>query len=1154
MAGQGFERASTIVSRGDSGSVGLADAAAELGPTYVSPAFGPPVEDVGSIESPPSGPAPARLGPPGLAGPILEDVDPAQLRAVQEGLDPSLILRAVRLPDGTIIDFVCEDANDAAGDSLDLVKELLVGAFMTETIGEDLASFLLERCSDAVETGKSLSFDDLRIPDVDSDEDRHYDIRAVAVGDRVCFSWREVTEGFRSAQSLTESRNRYRLLAENSSDVVIMMAPDGVVEWVSPSVRDMLGWDAQEFVGRPISEFVFAEDLDRQAAIHRHPAMVRAPVEELRYRCAGGGHLWVSARTREVLDDEGRTVNIVASLRDVDKQVLARRALVASEERFRVLAENVTDVVYEAVDGRFVWVSPSVERVLGWDPSELIGKPSFSIIAPEDLPRAEQARKQVLGDTPLERFECRFLTASGERRWMLAHARQVEISGNTTTSLVAGLSDIHLEMINRLALSVLASVNSVMVGSTDESSLVSDVCRTIGESDDFAAARYSRSGGESGEALVSVASAPEDDGALRPEATCWYVGPFADDVTFGALDSGMVQVRHRTGVERTVPPWTGGSDGFWHRSSIGLPVLVDGVVDGVLTIESDSVNAFSSTVADTLEQLAHQMGSALARVRIRDRLLASLNEQLVLGAAIEQSGESVVVTDLDSVIVYANPATSITSGYTNDELVGASMSLFASGLHGPGFFEDISEQLQTGRTWRGVMVNRNKLGELYEEDTSITSVRSGDGEINGHVFVLRNITRERKLESDLDRLRSDRQSVIRALSGVRVGATVEATAASFCSAITRLEDVDLARVLLVETDDRVVPLGITGQSYLDWEVGVPVTFASLGTMLEMTEAGPWWLPLHDVAQSGDTYASVVGPMVDAGFESIGFAPIWWEDRMSGILVVASRTPEAEQWVQARDAVIEELSSFARTVLGAQAHRCSEQGKLRDEIRAMIADVAHRPVYQPVIDLHTGEVKGYEALTRFTNGRRPDLVFEEAHVVGLGIELETACAVNAARGAADLPAGGWLAVNFSPASVIADSLAAVVKLTNRPVVVEITEHVEIKNYSVVRDAVARTPGVRISVDDAGAGYASLHHILELQPDFVKLDIGLVRNIDSDPARQALSAGLRYYSEQAGNTLIAEGIETAGEHETLDHLGISLGQGYLFGRPAPAVPTP
>jgi EAL domain-containing protein (putative c-di-GMP-specific phosphodiesterase class I) len=89
-----------------------------------------------------------------------------------------------------------------------------------------------------------------------------------------------------------------------------------------------------------------------------------------------------------------------------------------------------------------------------------------------------------------------------------------------------------------------------------------------------------------------------------------------------------------------------------------------------------------------------------------------------------------------------------------------------------------------------------------------------------------------------------------------------------------------------------------------------------------------------------------------------------------------------------------------------------------------------------------------------------------------------------------------------------------------------------------------------VDDAGAGYASLRHILELQPEFVKLDIGLVRGIDADPARQALAAGLRHYADETGNTLIAEGVENADEARTLQRLGIPLAQGFLFGRPAPA----
>ena len=91
------------------------------------------------------------------------------------------------------------------------------------------------------------------------------------------------------------------------------------------------------------------------------------------------------------------------------------------------------------------------------------------------------------------------------------------------------------------------------------------------------------------------------------------------------------------------------------------------------------------------------------------------------------------------------------------------------------------------------------------------------------------------------------------------------------------------------------------------------------------------------------------------------------------------------------------------------------------------------------------------------------------------------------------------------------------------------------------------GVRLAVDDAGAGYASLRHILELKPDFVKIDLGLVRRINGDPARQALIAGIGYFAVKSKVRLIAEGIETAAELETLQGLGVSHGQGYLFSRP-------
>jgi EAL domain-containing protein (putative c-di-GMP-specific phosphodiesterase class I) len=120
--------------------------------------------------------------------------------------------------------------------------------------------------------------------------------------------------------------------------------------------------------------------------------------------------------------------------------------------------------------------------------------------------------------------------------------------------------------------------------------------------------------------------------------------------------------------------------------------------------------------------------------------------------------------------------------------------------------------------------------------------------------------------------------------------------------------------------------------------------------------------------------------------------------------------------------------------------------------------------------------------------------------------------------------------------------------SRPIVIEITEHVAIDDYTTLRAELRELgPAVRLAVDDAGAGYASFRHILELAPDFVKLDIGLIRRIDGDPARQALIAGMAYFAAKRRIRLIAEGIETGAELQTLRSLAIPYGQGYLLGRP-------
>ena len=153
---------------------------------------------------------------------------------------------------------------------------------------------------------------------------------------------------------------------------------------------------------------------------------------------------------------------------------------------------------------------------------------------------------------------------------------------------------------------------------------------------------------------------------------------------------------------------------------------------------------------------------------------------------------------------------------------------------------------------------------------------------------------------------------------------------------------------------------------------------------------------------------------------------------------------------------------------------------------------------------------------------------------------------------DIPVGRFLSLNASPDLVLcADFLKTAFALVPRPLVLEITEESPIADYVQTLSAVNELGGhVLLAVDDAGAGFASFRHIIELRPAYVKLDIGLIKGIHADPARQALVAGMVYFAQRSGCSLIAEGIEGDSDLAILKELGVPLGQGYHLGRPAPA----
>ncbi|HYV16218.1 MAG TPA: EAL domain-containing protein [Conexibacter sp.] len=228
-------------------------------------------------------------------------------------------------------------------------------------------------------------------------------------------------------------------------------------------------------------------------------------------------------------------------------------------------------------------------------------------------------------------------------------------------------------------------------------------------------------------------------------------------------------------------------------------------------------------------------------------------------------------------------------------------------------------------------------------------------------------------------------------------------------------------------------------------------------------------------------------------------------------------------------------------------------------RRVIADVVkHRRIAmatQPIVDLRSGTIHAYETLARF--GVPGDLstgeLFALAERVDMREELDLACFEQGLKLLSQRPAGTHLTVNVS-SGLLSNPRALALLAAQRDVhglVLEVTEEALVRDYAELQSAVQPLleRGVRIAVDDMGAGYSGLRHAIDLHPTYLKLDRALVQGIDRDPKRAALVDALLRYAQHAGSHILAEGVETEGELVTLVRLGVPFAQGYLLARPAP-----
>ncbi|MFN8146286.1 MAG: PAS domain S-box protein [Candidatus Nanopelagicales bacterium] len=357
--------------------------------------------------------------------------------------DPTILLEAVRDAAGRVVDATILDLNRACAADLRSTHDALLDQLLVGTV--PFAAQVLEHLALALESDDALVVDNVVVENVYDHFRMMLDVRGVRVGPGTAVvSWRDVTAYADLLDAAVLAEHRQRLLAENASDIVLLRGTSGITTWVSPSVTALLGWTVEDIEGTDLIDIIHPDDRAAVRAIRGRVLVGERPGSVLaRLLCRDGRDRWMTC-VSVPLEEDGVVVGATVGLRDVDEQVRAQQAAELSEQRYRLLAENASDVVaLRDRVGRVQWISPSIEHLLGWDPDTIVGSDLMDLVAPEDRATASEARALVNSGGGEQRFVARFRRHDGDQRWMTVVSRPLVNDDGLTTGAVVGMRDVH---------------------------------------------------------------------------------------------------------------------------------------------------------------------------------------------------------------------------------------------------------------------------------------------------------------------------------------------------------------------------------------------------------------------------------------------------------------------------------------------------------------------------------------------------------------------------------------------------------------------------------------------------------------------------------------------------------------------------------------
>ncbi len=956
----------------------------------------------------------------------------------------------------------------------------------------------------------------------------------------VLAGYRAVVHSVSRDSSTLEGLNHYEqffhALIEAVNPFVLIVDANGRVEWCSPHLAVTLHCSTDRVVGRPLRDIA-----------PESPETYSTP--EYLIRILGGEGHTRQFRCREaVARGHG---GVVTSRMLVLLSLQAGQEVARTDQHLDHFERFTTNVFLHVTTNHLIErVSESVERLLGWKVEALTGRELGILVVPDSLnPVVSWLSLSEFG-AEVPPLDLAVQRADGTSQWVSASAHRDTTTPNLT---VVTLSDATRMVTTQQAWRTVVAAQRAIAECENEDDLLRAYCQVAVDDGGYAFSWFGRKVLDAEQSVELAACSHRHDHYLDDFDVTWSERPSGKGPFGRAIVTGEAQIRQNLDADPFYEPWKSRVARFGFRSSLSIPVRVEGEVYGVWAIYSADLAAFEGSTLQSLLVAGDDLGRAIERFRSTTERRQLRQEQQMLSNAMAQASEMVIITNIEGRMTYVNDAVLRTTGYERDEIVGQFPRLLQSGYQTREFYLNLWQTLTRGHTWRGNFVNRKKSGEHYEVSATLSPTYDDEGNLTGYLGLSHEVTLVKQLEHLVDMGRLDHSSLAAVMRDVRQESSLDLTARAMCHAVLKIRGITEAWFLLFDDGDSVLPVG-TSRVEMDLDLfNTPEMMNHSHEIRRRAGDGPWWRLVEATPHVLDP--QVNAEILERGVVAFIHLPVRWQDDVVGVLVLGTDKADAATWLDARLDAFAEVGAFAGSILGEQAARFRSVHQQRAVLDEILAVEAWTPVFQPFTNLLTGAVVGYEALTRFHDGKRPDHRFEEAFVAGRGPELEAACARAALLDAAELPTSTWISLNFAPETIISGLARQVVLEAERPIVIEVTEHSVIENYEALRAALRDIPNVKVAVDDAGSGYTSLHHIVQLRPDYVKLDITLIRDIDHDPIRQAMVAGLCYFAGATGCAIIAEGIERIEEADVLRNLGVTLGQsnllgqGYLFGRPAP-----